>query len=257
MLKNSTESGNMTWILANTKPCPQCKRPIEKNQGCMHMTFQELKDSGKLSAIESEREKARLSLERYMHYWQRWAENNRAKEQALGQLQRFLEQQQESLSELTATPSSQLRFVEDAWDQVIDCRRVLKWTYAEGYYKFAVQSQTAQSQQHEEFFVFNQQGQAESYLEKLHHKVEKDLQRFLTFQPGPDVHEKWTVFREQLIGLTDVTRTHFQKLVDEMEKGLDAALISASPSLDGAEERTPGSSKRSRSRSRRADLLAN
>lgn len=25
MLKNSTESGNMTWILANTKPCPQCK----------------------------------------------------------------------------------------------------------------------------------------------------------------------------------------------------------------------------------------
>lgn len=39
---------------------------------------------------------------------------------------------------------------------MIDCRRVLKWTYAEGYYKFAVQSQTAQSQQHEEFFVFNQ-----------------------------------------------------------------------------------------------------
>lgn len=54
-----------------------------------------------------------------------------------------------------------------------------------------------------------------------------------------------------------MTRTHFQKLVDEMEKGLDAALISASPSLDGAEERTPGSSKRSRSRSGRADLLAN
>lgn len=26
-------------------------------------------------------------------------------------------------------------------------------------------------------------------------QVEKDLQRFLTFQPGPDVHEKWTVFR--------------------------------------------------------------
>ena len=26
------------WIKNNTKPCPNCKAPIEKNQGCMHMT---------------------------------------------------------------------------------------------------------------------------------------------------------------------------------------------------------------------------
>jgi ariadne-1 len=36
--KNSAESENLNWILANTKPCPKCHRPIEKNQGCMHMT---------------------------------------------------------------------------------------------------------------------------------------------------------------------------------------------------------------------------
>ena len=37
-IKNSAESENLTWIIANTKPCPQCQRPIQKNQGCMHMT---------------------------------------------------------------------------------------------------------------------------------------------------------------------------------------------------------------------------
>ncbi|PIA49533.1 hypothetical protein AQUCO_01300376v1 [Aquilegia coerulea] len=38
MLKNTAESENTTWILANSKPCPKCKRPIEKRDGCMHMT---------------------------------------------------------------------------------------------------------------------------------------------------------------------------------------------------------------------------
>lgn len=32
------ESRNAAWIAANTKRCPRCRKPIEKNQGCMHMT---------------------------------------------------------------------------------------------------------------------------------------------------------------------------------------------------------------------------
>ena len=39
-LKNNSESENINWIIANTKSCPnkKCGRPIEKNQGCNHMT---------------------------------------------------------------------------------------------------------------------------------------------------------------------------------------------------------------------------
>ena len=32
--KNSAECENVTWIMANTKPCPKCQVNIEKNQGC-------------------------------------------------------------------------------------------------------------------------------------------------------------------------------------------------------------------------------
>ena len=50
--------------------------------------------------------------------------------------------------------------------QVVDCRRVLKWTYAYGYYRFAESAQAQTSaqastsaealKQQQEFFEFNQ-----------------------------------------------------------------------------------------------------
>ena len=41
--KNTTESDNAHWIIANTKRCPQCSVRIEKNQGCNHITCRHCK----------------------------------------------------------------------------------------------------------------------------------------------------------------------------------------------------------------------
>ena len=71
------------------------------------------------------------------------------------------------------------------------------------------------------------QGQAEGYLEKLHGMAEKRLTEVYealrddatsTALHGQQQHHsirpEWAKFRETLIGLTDVTRAHFQKLVE-------------------------------------------
>ena len=84
--------------------------------------------------------------------------------QALETLDKFMNNKLEVLSEITATPTSQLKFVTDAWYQVVDCRRMLKWTYAFGYYRFADDSATNKPQQ--EFFEFNQVSVAFEIVQK-------------------------------------------------------------------------------------------
>ncbi|KAL3519132.1 hypothetical protein ACH5RR_021721 [Cinchona calisaya] len=38
------------------------------------------------------------------------------------------------LSQIQAESQTMLKFIIDAWDQIVECRRVLKWSYAYGYY---------------------------------------------------------------------------------------------------------------------------
>ncbi len=76
---------NSKWLQANTKICPKCDSTIEKNGGCNHMTCRICRHdfcwlcSGDWrnhtscnKAPDIDAKSARASLEKYLHYWNRY-----------------------------------------------------------------------------------------------------------------------------------------------------------------------------------------
>ena len=253
MLTNSSESENVTWLLANTKPCPKCNRPIEKEDGCMHMTctdscefefcwlclgdwsdhgqatggfyacnrYEAAKKEGTYDEAERIREMARSSVDRYIHYYERWANNQSARDKALADLQSMRTEKLDKLSDNQSEPLTQLDFIIEAWLQIAECRRLLKWTYAYGYYLAEGKS---------DFFEYLQ-AEAEFGLERLHHCVEKELQIYVDAEAPM---EEFNDFRNKLVGLTRVTRSYFENLVGALESGLkDISSTTCSKSWSG------------------------
>ncbi|KAK1364696.1 RBR-type E3 ubiquitin transferase [Heracleum sosnowskyi] len=233
--KNKSEASSVDWILAYTKPCPNCKRPIQKGRGCMHMTCNKMckhefcwtclgpwsqhkncntykaKQNDETIRETNRRKNAKASLERYTHYYERWDANHRSRIKAQSDLKEMETENLDILCEKFAATKLQLTCVEEAWQQIIECRRTLKWSYAYGY--FIPEGERAKARLFEYL-----QGEAEAGLERLHQCVEKEL--FIILKDVHATADQFDIFRVKLVQLTNVTRNYFANLVTALENNL-------------------------------------
>eukprot|EP00549_Striatella_unipunctata_P025961 CAMPEP_0118724564 /NCGR_PEP_ID=MMETSP0800-20121206/32647_1 /TAXON_ID=210618 ORGANISM="Striatella unipunctata, Strain CCMP2910" /NCGR_SAMPLE_ID=MMETSP0800 /ASSEMBLY_ACC=CAM_ASM_000638 /LENGTH=511 /DNA_ID=CAMNT_0006633151 /DNA_START=113 /DNA_END=1648 /DNA_ORIENTATION=- len=215
------ESETANWILANTKACPKCSSRIEKNQGCNHMTCRQCRHEfcwicmGSWSshgantggyykcnkydetAMEDESNAAKRELDRYLHYYKRF--HAHAQAQTFAQRQLFdtesrMVRLQESTDNATWTG---VEFLKHANLQLIECRRVLKYTYAFAYYLTA--------NKHKERFEHHQE-MLEKFTECLSEHTEKPLNE---------------MDRETIVNHTRVVKNFMKNILQYVEDGMD------------------------------------
>lgn len=234
--KASDESENVTWMLANTKKCPECRAPIEKNGGCMHMTCK--KNGGgcgyefcwlcrgpwsehgsatggyyncnkydKSKAKEEDLttiKDAKTELETYMFYYHRYESHRNAMKIADEQRKEANKKEQDLLAKFEVR-SQDTKFLLEATEQLLRNRRVLQYSYVYGYY-------------------LDKKSQERNLYEYLQEDLEKHTNYLSTLYETPvdkiTDYQEFIKWKEQVTNYTRITKKFLDNFVEGVAGGL-------------------------------------
>ena len=128
------------------------------------------KSNKQLSQEEKKRESAKHELDKYIFYFERYNNHDKAEKHAR-QLKPVIKTKISLLHDIKKYPMNELEFLEEAINEVIRCRQVLKYTYVYGYF-------CLQSEKETNLFQFLQEN-LEKNTDNLHELIEKPLDPFL------------------------------------------------------------------------------
>eukprot|EP01102_Stenamoeba_stenopodia_P020117 TRINITY_DN7744_c0_g1_i1.p1 TRINITY_DN7744_c0_g1~~TRINITY_DN7744_c0_g1_i1.p1 ORF type:complete len:506 (-),score=82.98 TRINITY_DN7744_c0_g1_i1:98-1615(-) len=237
--KASDESENVNWLLSNTKRCPQCRAPIEKNGGCMHMVCH--KNSGGCgyefcwlcrgnwtdhgrhtggyyscnkydkSDAKSDDDKSqdiKTELECYMFYYHRYQSHHSARKVADEQRKKA-DKKGLKLQQKFEVRYQETKFLLEATEQLITNRRILEYSYVYGYY--LDKKKTAEKNLFEDL-----QENLEKHTNFLSELYEMKLKKLTSYQ----LFYEW---KEKVTNYTRVTHQFAQNFVDGVSRGLTSA----------------------------------
>ena len=182
--KCADDSETVNWINANTKECPKCNNPIEKNGGCNHMTCRKLTCGYDFCWIclgpwrnhnysgcnkydpakENSKESSRSWLKKYLFYYERY----KAQLDSRKLEHRLYDVMSEKMEQMMQLGENRMdtKYLLKAVDTLNDCRVTLMNTYIFAYY--------LKKNNHSEIFEGNQRD-LESSTEMLSEYMEQEI----------------------------------------------------------------------------------
>ena len=238
--KIDADAENNLWLLLNTKQCPNCKKHIEKNQGCNHMTCR--REAGgcgyefcwiclgkwaphgtswynctrvkpeDIKKNDEQIQKAKLEMEKNQRFLEGFKEEENAIKFAI-KLDEQIDLYKKLLIEKKEQKEADIVFLDEALKTVIECHQILKNTYVFGYYMDKKAKSKSLYEHHQEML------RREADL--LHEKIEM---KYLFDILGINQNEKerfqkeFNDYKNNVVTLIKATNNFKQNILDDIEK---------------------------------------
>ncbi|KAH7155203.1 hypothetical protein B0J13DRAFT_220603 [Dactylonectria estremocensis] len=223
--KCADDSETANWISANTKECPKCNSTIEKNGGCNHMTCRKCKyefcwmcmglwsehgtswyncnrfEEKSGAEARDAQTKSRTSLERYLHYYNRYA-NHEQSAKLDKDIAHKTEKKMVQLQTASRMSWIEVQYLNSASQALQTCRQTLKWTYAFAFY-LAKNNLT-------EIFEDNQKD-LEMAVENLSEMFEKPIHELSDAKLKVDIMDKTSYCNKRRVILLEDTAENLAK----------------------------------------------
>jgi len=234
--KAKNDEENLMWMKVNAKKCPQCKKNIEKDGGCMHMTcntsyggcghefcwlcrgpwsehgsntggfYSCNKYDNSLYKLEDQsNENMKQDLEVYVFYFHRYEAHHGAMKIADKQRREANQKAQEIIKKFSSVVQD-TKFLIDATDQLIENRKFLAFSYVFGF--FLDKNKTTEKN----LFEYLQED-----LERCTDSLSAFYERKLDLINTQKDYENW---KEQITNYTRVTEQFLTKFREGVVQGL-------------------------------------
>ncbi|KAL7665881.1 RBR-type E3 ubiquitin transferase [[Candida] zeylanoides] len=241
--KCNDDSETANWLDANTQACPKCDASIEKSGGCNHMTCKKCLfdfcwiclsswdahgsqfyqcnrfDPKSTSTIKKFQQSKRLSLQRYLFFYKRFAVHEtsmRGDKQTLDKVDRrmkvYMNEQSQRGHENRTLSWIDVQFLHDAIRQLTNGRKTLKWTYAFAFYL----------SQSNFFEIFEQM---QDYLNKTVEDLSKIFEQINDKRNRDNSSKLIMKHKQEIINLSNMVGQRQEKLVECAFSGLTSGLL--------------------------------